>query len=175
MSSFLIAIDPGTCAGLAVFRDDVLIHASAQQGGTSVAEIDDQAAAIASTIKQMRTGSAGFGKVAEIVIERPQIYKGPLQKGDPNDLTPLALLAGCLFARLGYGDQRWIYPREWKGQLDKDVCAARVQNALSEVETVVLAEGLKKLRKTLHHNVLDAVGLGLWALGRFEPKKIIAR
>lgn len=53
-------------------------------------------------------------------------------------------------------------PREWKGQVPKVVHNQRVLNALSHVER----------EKIVHnHNVIDAVGIGLWFCGRIGRKR----
>jgi hypothetical protein len=107
----------------------------------------------------------------EIVCEWPQVYtKG---KGDNNDLLALAGVDAAIFSTFVASGidctVKHFLPKEWKGQTPKAVCHQRVKNALS-------AEEQKRIKGTAYllHNVLDAVGIGLFALGRFSPKKIIS-
>lgn len=100
-----------------------------------------------------------------VVCEFPKVYQGGKQKGDPADLLELAFIVGRLDAHVPV--QR-VLPHEWKGQLDKKQTWIRALERLDEKEKKVV-EGLK------NHNVRDAVAIGLWALGRFERKRVFAR
>lgn len=97
-----------------------------------------------------------------VVVELPQVYTRGSSKGDPNDLVDLAFSAGRLVGNAT--NLRTVRPREWKGQLPKNVHHARVRKALSAAELAVLDACNVPVSK--RHNVLDAVGLGLWALRR---------
>lgn len=56
-----------------------------------------------------------------------------------------------------------VPPVRWKGTLSKRTTELRVREALTPVE----AARLPKVARTIAHNMLDAIGIGLWALGRF--------
>lgn len=101
-------------------------------------------------------------------IECPRIYPQSRQKGDQNDLIDLARTVGGL-ERWCEGKINIIYPREWKGTVDADVMVKRIQERLSpeERKTAVLPSA-----KSKHHNVWDAVGIGLHVLGRLKPKRV---
>lgn len=91
-----------------------------------------------------------------LVLEWPQIYKGERGK-DPNQLLWLAAING---AALGCAvDTAFLpHPREWKGQVPKDVHNRRVcSKLLPEVQAA-----LDAIPKTYRHNAIDACGLGLW-------------
>lgn len=92
------------------------------------------------------------------VSELPQVYPGPRTIGDPNDLIALALVVGAI-------DPDHLYkPREWKGNVPKDVMIKRIQSKLS-------ADERRKVNlpsPALAHNVWDAVGIGLHHLKRLK-------
>lgn len=153
--STLLAIDPGVHkSGVAFFRGREL----------EWAKYFDSTA-----VGTLRSFSA-----SRVVIEFPRIYRAAKQKGDQNDLLMLALTVGRFEAWLG----GWpttvdlIYPRDWKGTLDPDAMIERIQERLEPYETdhVYLPTAA-----SLHHNVWDAVGIGLHALGRLTPKRVIHR
>lgn len=102
-----------------------------------------------------------------VVIEKPQVYRQHLLKGDPNDLISLAIVVGAIANDF---KREWpsvyvemLLPREWKGQTPKKVSVERTQCALTPRETRKVE--LPKA-KSLHHNVWDAVGIGLHWTGR---------
>ncbi len=98
-----------------------------------------------------------------LVVEFPQIYPGPQQKGDPNDEVKLAGLAGRLTGCVKHSHCRMPLPREWKGNVRKDVMLERIEKRLRPAELAVL-EGAKGKRDA----VLDAIGIGLDSLGRLN-------
>jgi len=102
----------------------------------------------------------------EVVIERPLIYRPRLMKGDPNDLIVLALLAGRFQERaLAAGAEvKLVTPVEWKGSVPKEVSNSRTLAKLRPEEKAIL-DGVK-CAASAKHNVVDALGIGIWRLGR---------
>ncbi len=98
--------------------------------------------------------------VDKIVVEVPQVY--PTRgKADPNDLIPVALTAGaCLSIS---SSSIAVRPHEWKGSIDKKVHQARLLKGLSERDRAMI-DAVKPA--SLRHNAIDALGLGLWLIGR---------
>ncbi len=102
-----------------------------------------------------------------LVIELPQVYQHGRSKGDPNDLIRVAFYAGAVAGALGYfgglltGKLLTPTPGDWKGQVPKAIHHERIRRVLSTKELGLVSR--------VDHNVMDAVGLGLWALGRL-PK-----
>jgi hypothetical protein len=89
--------------------------------------------------------------------EIPQVYRAGASKGDPDDLIQLAGVVG-VFSALVSAKVYWgVKPREWKGQVPKDVHHARLVKTLSEAERKMIDASAPP---SLRHNVLDAVGLG---------------
>lgn len=104
----------------------------------------------------------------EMVIELPQVYRGRFAKGDPNDLIELAAIVGRAeqLARDSLMSVRKVKPRDWKGTIKKKIHNARVLKALDSAEAWRFGQGVVGVAAGVQHNVIDAVGLGLWAVGR---------
>ncbi len=103
-----------------------------------------------------------------LVAEWPRIYTVSKSKGDNNELLPLVGV-GCAVATFATSATR-VFPHEWKHQLSKEVCHQRIRSRLDMNETNVLNDACARA-KSLAHNTLDAVGIGLHHTGRFAPKK----
>ena len=118
--------------------------------------------------------SAWLMGIAEAVLERPVIYPHG-RTPNPNDIVKLGVavgeLAGVLLAT-GVPSVRYVEPRAWKATLDKDTCCRRVWGRLRAEEQAVAErfrpEPKGPVRGGKDH-VLDAIGIGLWANGRFSP------
>ena len=100
---------------------------------------------------------------ADLVIEVPQIYTRQHSKGDPNDLIDIAGVAGAIIGAAPARSVEWSpLPKEWKGNLPKEVTAQRVMNALRPDEH----KAIQPCPPSLMHNVYDAIHLGLVYLKR---------
>jgi len=98
-----------------------------------------------------------------VVVEHMRIYPGPRQKGDQNDLIDLAVLEGMILGATNPAGIVLVSARTWKGNVPKDVMGKRILATLSELERETIEGKGKRM-----HNALDAVGIGLWALGRLR-------
>jgi len=92
---------------------------------------------------------------ARVVIETPVLYPTKRkQHKDVNDLLNVVkAMKGAAQTVVG------VSPSAWKGQVPKKIHGNRIFNELSreEILAVVSIE---------NHNTIDAIGLGLWVLGR---------
>lgn len=110
--------------------------------------------------------------VCRLVIERMRVYPIQQQKGDQNDLLDLSFVSGVVVGVVagnkaqGETHVELVTARDWKGQVPKDVVHKRILAVLSSNERLVLEKGTAKVPASLRHNVLDAVGIGLWACSR---------
>lgn len=107
--------------------------------------------------------------IAKFVVEVPVVYlHGPGGKkdgADPNDLIDLAAVVGALCVTFSEAFVlKAVQPREWKGQVPKEIHHAR---ALSRLDADERAR-VPKLAKSRLHNALDALALGLTDLGRMR-------
>lgn len=152
----LLAFDPGKLsAGWSAFEEKRLarcglLRAPTQRGlFEAIREWD------------LRTRTNGV----DVWIERPQVYREAHWKGDPNDLIDVAIVVGAL-ASQATGNVVLVRPHDWKGNVPKTIHNARIKRALDPAERDTLkACGAPA---GLLHNVVDAVGLGLHALGRLR-------
>lgn len=102
------------------------------------------------------------------VIEKPQVYRALRSKGDPNDLIDVAVIVGELKrqAKLRTPPSRIETPKpaEWKRQVDKAIHHRRIMKVLTDDERRIVPQ----LPKKVHHNMVDAIGIGLAHLERLE-------
>lgn len=104
--------------------------------------------------------------ISSVLIESPVIY--PHSKANPNDIIRLAVNAGTWAGRyemLG-ACVEFVEPSRWKGQVPKDIHHGRVWSALTPEEQKIVDSAVKSRPASKRHNILDAVGLGLWAAKR---------
>ena len=104
-----------------------------------------------------------------MAIELPQVYAGAKAQGTPESLLQLARAVGFLEHQAeSQGAEVKVYrPSEWKGQLPKDVHHNRLGDYLrlfGTAEEKKVWKGISK--KKGDHDLRDAVGLGLFHLGR---------
>lgn len=169
----LRSIDPGTdWAGLALFWQGTLVQSSVLRDVQRLPVVHPN-------------GYDPRDRVDVLVIEKPQIY--PRSPANPNDQITLAINAGEWKQA---NPHIWLvmpHPRQWKGQVPKCVTQDRVLKALTPAELAILKptqeeidviaramrepnrEKQKRMGVTgKRHNEYDAVGLGLWELGRYR-------
>jgi hypothetical protein len=98
-------------------------------------------------------------KGAEAVVEEPEYRTG--SRTPVRDLVQLALRAGVLVGlyRAWGSKVELVRPSRWKGSVPKEIHQRRIRAALEVEEHENLAQ---------NHNAVDAVGLGLWKLGRLK-------
>jgi hypothetical protein len=145
----LLAIDPGKATGWAYFKDDRL-------WACGVLKFDPMTDI---------TEELDFGP-EQVVIEKPRIYDPRQWKGDPNDLIEVAIIAGYVGGAVYCSKfPKWITPQEWKGNRPKEVDHRHTMSLLSTEEKEVIKE-TKGVLKSQKHNMIDAIGIGLWYLRR---------
>lgn len=154
----LLSIDPGAkTLAYAAWRDGVLEEADLLQPGLGMSNVE----AWRKLPRELE--DRGFYLklyTLSVIVEVPQIYVMSRSKGNPSGLLDVMGMVGGLasvFERI-----ELVKPREWKGQVPKDVTKARVLATLTEEEK----EEIPDLPKSLIHNVYDAIGIGLFKLGR---------
>ncbi len=142
----LLAIDPGADAGWAVFDDHGILFACGLGAPT------------------------GYSRFDRVVLERPMIYPAPRQRARPRDVITLALRAGeaaGLYARRDGIEPEYFEPDVWKGgSISKATHHPRIWRRLSGLEQWVVSKDTRGILKSKQHNMLDAIGIGLFALGR---------
>lgn len=104
-------------------------------------------------------------QVQAVYLEAMEI-RGTKSKTPPADLLAVEG-AGHLFAGL-------LRPRRlvtwtataWKGSVPKETHHVRIRHALEPAETAILDRAIKAAPRTNAKEILDAVGIGLYGLGR---------
>jgi hypothetical protein len=154
--SRLVAIDPGKAGlGWASFTNEKLCSAG-------LIVCDNLVKTTEALVEMMgRT----YPHPSTVVIEVPQVYQQRLQKGDPNDLIDVAVIAGIAAGVAAqFVEPQPVRPHKWKGNRPKALDNAYTLSLLSAEEKLVV-DSCGALKSKLH-NVIDAVGIGLWKLGR---------
>lgn len=91
-----------------------------------------------------------------------------------NDLLDLQAIGGIVAGHVVApgGSIEYVTAHGWKGETPKDVTARRIMGPerpiLLPEELEILRRILAAIPKGLHHNVLDALGIGLWKLRRWK-------
>lgn len=177
----LLAFDPGADhPAVALFRCGVLRSSERLRPDASWAQLCVLDRSIRIATAAIRWAMALDADPVALVVEHPQVYRGGKSKGDPADLLLLATINGALGGVLSYAvaprDRALVVlsptPGEWAGQLPKATKgdpwksprAALVRDRLSPAE-------LEVVQST--HDAIDACGLGLWALGRFDVRRVL--
>jgi hypothetical protein len=150
----LLTIDPGIHTGIAFFRDAFLENCDLINTNTSRETV----------ISAM--GSLLRYDPSIAIVEIPLIYPQRVQKGDPNDLIQVAKIAGMFLGIISkYCAVEEVYPNQWKGQRPKSVDNKYTISKLGAQELNIFDKH-NNLRKNLKHNIIDAIGIGLWKLRR---------
>lgn len=165
--------------------------ASAAYVKNSASKTDDLGARVqrlASAVHLVALRHRYGGDLSIVIVEWPRFYPGKHVSG--HALLSLAGVAGAIFGTFRGVEHRTVTPPEWKGSIDPDAMIARVRGRLTESEQRVVTfphgtcEDCRSIggafkacikRSCLAHNVFDAVGIGLWAVGRLQARKAVAR
>ncbi len=168
--SILLSIDPGLLnPAAAVFVDGILKKASrvkVPKGINTKTPAGVRCRSIALALAEYCGTTPD-----ELIIEWPRIYTAGKSKGDPNGLLPLVGIGMALSGIYYNAKLLSPTPSEWTGQLPKSttgdptlsVRGQRIWDRLSSEERSSII---------ISHDSLDAVGLGLFALGRFERRRV---
>lgn len=159
----LLAIDPGLNAtGYAIFDREILSEAGVIKSNRTDTR-DAKAATIARQLKR-------YSHCDQVIAEWPQVYGAGRSVGDPNDLLWLAYLLGSIANATG-GISRFIVPAIWtKGLPAKSKTKKEVNHREERIRTKLSKE--ENLIMPSQHDVVDAVGIGLYHLDRLKPVRV---
>lgn len=157
---FLVSIDPGvySCA-VAVWK--------ACNGPLGTSEPVLYGAGLSTPSDASRTSlevltlieSLG-ASLAPVVIETPVKYA--TRRSTHKDVERMLVVVRELKSAYPPASWREVSPFAWKGNTPKGIQAARILSALSKEEH----DAVTWPKKSLRHNVIDAIGIGLWHTGR---------
>ena len=164
----LIAIDPGVHnMAIAVFGDNgVLLEAWNETSTTMFENVNVRLEGWGSPSVRLINRLQRHVRLERnrIIGERQVVYPGAKGlKTNPNDLLDLAMCAGAFYGALCvdmHASLTLVEPAEWKAQVPKDITKKRIEGLLSHSEPLSIKKGGEM------HNVYDAIGIGLFALGR---------
>lgn len=173
------AVDPGKHGcGVAVFRGSELIGARYISpglnplhkadhfcGGSKTNDNYQRAHCVAFEVLWFLNGY----RPTSVIVEHMRKYPGP-DKIDINDLLDVQTVAAMVAASNSGVES--VYPPVWKGNVKKEVMTTRIRKALSSMEAELIEE-YRTWPKSLDHNVYDAIGIGLWKLGRLNKREHI--
>lgn len=184
----LLALDPSVNSpGISLFRHGVLV-------GCARVKIPDEISELAPAARCLRVANelaAWWGEtrgkvecyVRTIIFEWPQIYKATKSKGNPNQLVPLAAIGNSLAAMLsminvnhGVRPPELLSPTpaEWTGQLPKSTRPGQAwKSPRGKRIASRLLEGEREIIPA-QHDAIDSLGLGLWALGRYDVHRALS-
>lgn len=154
----VVSIDPGKKTGWAYFQNGLLIQCGVETNFSMKEFVLYHPFINVSLVR------ASALQNPPVVIEKPVVY--PRDKVRPNDLITLAILVGevkGVAESLGF-EVELVTPRVWKGTVPKKIHNRRVLLELIPEELKLLPR--RSRAKDYDHNMLDAIGLGLWKLGR---------
>lgn len=179
----ILAIDPGIRSpGAALLRRGVVVAAARIRIPRSLhsGELGHRAHEVGRLIMEWAGAIEASGpdlslRDVDVVYEWPQIYRASRSKGNPNDLLKTLATGAAACAMLAglVGSVTTPTPAEWAGQTKKATegdpwdsqRASMVARRLSPAERALVPDS---------HDAIDAVALGLWKAGRFEPIRVNA-
>lgn len=154
----LLSLDPGNVTGWAFFFNNKLRMAHAAKKESFWSKKSWPTCVDSSTIEAFH--------LSTVLIEVPRWY--PHDHSDVNDLLDLSVFVGELkrsYEAQGY-QAELVWPRTWKGNVPKKITNNRTLAALTPDEVALLPR--RPRAKDFDNNMLDAIGLGLWKLGRLR-------
>jgi hypothetical protein len=155
----MIAIDPGLGGtGYAAFDNTGVLRAAgvitAPRGAVWTDKIDYYARETRQKVDKLTRI-----KSTTILLEQAQFMQseGGLLSARSGALVKLAVMTGAIYYALSPYERILVPASGWKGQLPKNVMVARVRKLVG-----------KKVRSLgIKTHAFDAVGIGLWHLGKF--------
>lgn len=167
----LIAIDPGVHSmAIAVFEEGGILLDAWNEESKSVfltsvkLSVAEQVERWGSPPVRLINRLQRPANLDRIVGERQVVYPGAKgMKTNPNDLLDLATCSGAFYGALCVemrANLTLVEPAEWKAQVPKNITRERIEKLLRFTEKGAIKKGGEM------HNVYDAIGIGLYALGR---------
>lgn len=177
----ILTIDPGWSfqngAGIALFDEETHRLKACGLLRLFAPGMEDHQATmeIAEKSRKFWEEHVGFSYDPEILcIEYPQqcfIRNGHMVR--PNSIIMLGILCARIEAKFSPKISFRPSPQTWKGQKSKEQTQQFVMEKLCAPSKAVLTKNLSCIPNRFHHNVYDAVALGLWAIAnRAQARQI---
>lgn len=104
--------------------------------------------------------------IDRLVVERPHTGHTRARK---QDVITLAIRAGEVAGIMSFltgVPPEYLEPNRWKGSQSKEISARVTQSKLRPQELALFEEACRGIAEGKRHNVLDAIGIGLYVLKR---------
>jgi hypothetical protein len=192
MHGSLVALDPSVrSVGVALFAGGVLVDAATIKCPSCgskgrVAECpacssSDAARCLRIAQEVVRWVVSHDVAPTSLVSEWPTIRGAAQSVGNPNQMIPMAGVVGAVAGLLSMGlaardetlEVRSFKPAEWTGGCPKTKTKPQRSQRGRRIESR-LAESELPLFRVAGHDDLDAIGIGLYALGRLQPRRALA-
>ena len=122
--------------------------------------------------KCARGGRTDIGEALTVLaVENPLIYKHGTAR--PADIVALKCIYGAFMGGIDADFYSGPSPEEWKGSTDGTQMTERVVTVLNATERTMLMMSDAQGDDSLSSHTLDAVGLGLFVLGRAGKGMVI--
>lgn len=161
LRKWVLAIDPGNTMGWALFLSgDLYDSGFCKKEAVQSGELTPQAVRAGHSLPP----DPGYLDSTCLIVGEMPTYRGQRGEKEKNVATPKDLIS--LGIALGQATGlymrkveviEFVTPNEWKGSVPKDICHSRVKKTLKPEESM-----------PDNHNERDAVGIGLWYLGRYR-------
>ncbi len=157
----LLSIDPGLRqCGVALFKDGVLTHALLVKNPVRSERGLTAWRGMARAVE--RAVYARVRRVDDIAVEFMQVYPGR-KGGKPADLMEVTAVASAIGAAVPALGAGYAYvPKKWKGTVPKPIHNRFIESRLKGGEHLTIEPCAPSLR----NNIIDAIGIGLYTLGR---------
>lgn len=179
----LLAVDPSLrSAGVALYRDGQLVAVGRMRGIETTYDVAHRCRVMARDIMVWVADRALVIPSPDVLaLEWPQIYRAAKSKGDPNDMLGLAGVCAAVAALYPMAEVRSFLPDQWEpapkvsperkrrglGPIDSEAFTSprgvRILSRLSDAERALIP---------MSHDAMDAVGIGLHALGRLAIRRV---
>ena len=166
----LAAVDPGVHGcGVAIFEGGTLIEAHYTCPSRNPFHKSEHACGVGGNYTRAHCTAMEALKpiydahINELVVEHMYKYPG-MDKINVNDLLDVQTVAAMVAG--SFSKTHSVYPPQWKGNVPKKIMTGRIKKLLTLDEWVIMSGG--DWPKSLEHNVVDAIGIGLWRLGRLK-------
>lgn len=166
----LLAIDPGVRGvGAAIFCDGQLYDCAYLTTTEDALEL--QARALSLRVVDFVTAHSGMRYPDVVVCERMVYERRGGRSGRasiPEDLLAVTHVGGVILGAFPAAMHALPTPRTWKGgSIPKEVHHPRMLGGLPYEALRVITIRAREVGVSKAHNMLDAVGIGLWGLAHF--------
>jgi hypothetical protein len=166
MQKYLISFDCGLAyVGGALFDFDTRKLVQCYYIDTPI-DGRDEAEQTADLVRRVHDVFLPYLDGAVISVEYPEQYdRTPAPR---SSVQGLACTGGGIVSMLKRPSNsvKFVLPKTWKKQVPKEIMLQRIESKLDENEKKLLDD--QKFAKYKRHNVVDAIGLGLYELDRLK-------